>query len=533
MALIILKNNKGFSWYTAENIFIKGSFFDSDNNYYEKENTVSYFKKITNSNEFVERIKTINGIFTVIIKTSDEIYIASDTTRIFPLFYTKKNNQLYISDDILYIKNKLKILEFDKKSSEEFLASGYTIGNKTLLKNIFQLQSSEYLYFKNEEKIKQGFFSSYLINSINYSPYTELKQQAINAFENSFKRLITSLNNRQAIIPLSGGYDSRLIAVMLKKFNYTNVLCYTYGKKNNHEIENSRKTAKALNFKWVFIEYNDELLDNYINTDIFKKYAHNVFNFSSLPFLQEYFAVKYLKDHNYISSNSIFIPGHVGDRLGGSLFKPVIPNKIKHSSISQLLITKKFYYSTLSTYSKKEIKKDLELQLNALNQNYLEQEASSVIENYDFKEPIPKILFNSANVYTFFGYEHRFPYWDNELLDFFKNLPKEYKIMKILYSDILKSIYFEKANLNFNKELQSSSIEFNKQKLKNLIKPFAPYFIIKYYLSKNDWLNSSKITQEMIDSMKKNNLKFTKKFNSFNELNIQWYLYFCKDLIKK
>ena len=69
MALIILKNNKGFSWYTAENIFIKGSFFDSDNNYYEKENTVSYFKKITNSNEFVERIKTINGIFTVIIKT--------------------------------------------------------------------------------------------------------------------------------------------------------------------------------------------------------------------------------------------------------------------------------------------------------------------------------------------------------------------------------------------------------------------------------------------------------------------------------
>ncbi|MBP8792979.1 MAG: 7-cyano-7-deazaguanine synthase [Lutibacter sp.] len=532
MTSILLNINKGFSWFSTETIFVKGSFFDENNNYFEKDKAISYFKKITDPSLFIEKIKTINGIFTVLIKIEDELFIASDATRIFPLFYTNFENNLFISDDIVLLKEKLNISTFDEQASNEFLTAGHTLGNKTLLKNVFQLQSSEYICFENERINIRGFFFSYATNTLNNSSYSELKKQAIQAFENSFKRLITSLNNRQVVIPLSGGYDSRLIAVMLKKFNYTNVICFTYGKKNNFEIENSKKTAENLGFKWIFIEYTDEIVDNYIDTSLFKEFAHYTGKYSSMPYLQEYFAIKYLKDNLLISDNAIFIPGHSGDLLGGSQFEKVIPNNLKFNQISKLIFNQKFHYNKIFPDTKKEILNRIGLQFLDFDTNYYTKLTYSVFEDYDIKEKIAKIIFNSSNIFTFFNYEHRFPFWDKDLLSFFKDIPRENKKMKLLYDDILKNHYFEMFNVNYKKEIQPTKLQIFSQKIKKKIKPFFPFIIKKQFLIKNDWLNSVKLTNEMEKSLMKNNLKYNSKIKMFNELNIQWYYYFSIGKIK-
>lgn len=535
MANIILNNNKGFSWFSSENIFIKGCFFDAENNFYEKVKAISYFKNITNYNQFIEKIETLNGIFTVIIKANNKIFIASDTTRIFPLFYIQNGNELFLSDNIVLLKEKLNISNFNERASDEFLATGHTLGNKTLLKNVFQLQSSEYICFENEKINKQGFYFSYATNSLNINKcsYPELKKQAINTFENSFQRLVASLNNRQVVIPLSGGYDSRLITVMLKKYNYSNVICYTYGKKNNYEIENSKKTAETLGFKWVFIEYSNELINNYIDSSTFKQYIHFIGKYSTMLFLQEYFAVKYLKEKGMISSDAIFIPGHSGDLLGGSQFKKVIPNNLKYNQISRLVLNQKFIYNKISLNSNKGILKNIESQISRLNTNCNAKLPYSVFEDYDIKEKIAKIIFNSSGVYTFFEYEHRFPFWDKELLSFFKNIPIEYKKMKLLYDDILKNHYFEMFNVNYIKEIQPTKYQIYSQKIKEIIKPYFPFFIKKHFLLKNDWLNSIKMTNEMEKSLLKNDIKLDSKIKAPNELNIQWYYYFSKGKITK
>jgi asparagine synthase (glutamine-hydrolysing) len=87
--------------------------------------------------------------------------------------------------------------------------------------------------------------------------------------------------------------------------------------------------------------------------------------------------------------------------------------------------------------------------------------------------------------------------------------------------------------VNYDKELQPTLPQIYAQKIKQLIKIIVPKFIINQFLRKNDWLNSQAITDEMVNSFKNNNIRFYSNINVFNELNIQWYLYFCKDLIKK
>ena len=533
MVNVILKNDRGFKWFSNENISVKGCFFDSENNYYEKENLISFFINIKDHLQFIKKIKEINGIFTIIIKLNHQTLIASDTTRIFPLFYTFENHELNISDEIEYLKEKFNIQEIDKNSSEEFLASGYTLGNKTLLKNIFCLQSNEFIIFENSTIKHHDFFFSYSTKEANNSEYSELKKIGIQAFENAFNRLIISLNNRTAIIPLSGGYDSRLIALMLKKHNYKNVICYTYGKKNNIELENSKNVAKELGFKWIYIEYTNELIENYIKSEDFKKFAHYTCKYISMPFLQDYFAVKYLSKNNLIPSDSIFIPGHSGDLLGGSQFIKVIPNNLKSLKIPNLILKEKFNHNKISNKSKSIIKISINRLLSDFDNNYQNKIPYSVFEDFDIKEKISKIIFKDSSGYTYRGYEHRFPYWDKELLTFFKNVPVEYKKMKVLYDDILKNNYFIQYNINFDKELQPSLSLIYDQKIKQIIKWFVPNFIIKHFLRKNDWLNSQAITDEMVNSLKKNNLQFYSNINIFNELNIQWYLKFCKGLIKK
>ncbi|WP_218598435.1 asparagine synthetase B family protein [Polaribacter sp. NJDZ03] len=528
---ITLKHNLGFSWYKNNTVSIKGYFYINDT-FYEKEKALNLLSKITTTDKFKEVLNTINGVFTIIIKNKENIFIASDVTRTFPLFYTLQNKKLFLSDDIHYLKDTFNINDFDTTSEIDFKAANHTQGKKTLLKNVYQVQASEFLIVEKNHIVESDFFYSYAIEKESSDSYAILKNKAINAFENTFKRFIRSLNNRTAIIPLSGGFDSRLIAVMLKKHNYKNVICYTYGRKDSFEIKNSKKTAEVLGFKWLFIEYDSQIINNYLETNEFKEYAHFAGKLSSMPYLQEYFAVKHLKDNKVIPKNAIFIPGYAGDFLGGSQFLKVIPEKLEHNKIVDLIISKKYSNFKLTISNKKRIKKEVEKTLLDFDTNYLKKIPSSVFEDFDLKEKIAKYIFNSANFYTYFGFEHRFPFWDKELLDFFKKVPVKHKIMKTLYDDVLINEYFKSYNVHFEQELQPSEKNIYAQKIKNQIKPFLPTYIKQYLIQKNDWMNYKPITNQMFIVMDSNKLSVHKSSKNYNEIITQWYIYYSKNKIK-
>lgn len=525
---ITLKHNKGFQWFKNDSLFFKGYFY-VDAIFYEKENAFNYLSTISNRYDFQEILKKINGVFTILIIDDHSLYVASDITRSFPIFYTSENNKIFLSDDIFHLKDTFKIDDFDTLSEIEFKASNHTHGKKTLLKNVFQVQASEYLIIQNNTIIESDFFYSYAIKKESSDTYQTLKKKAIDAFENTFKRFINSLQNRTAVIPLSGGFDSRLIAVMLKKHQYKNVICFTYGNKNSFEIENSKKVAKALGFKWFFIEYSSKLIEGYLNTNEFKEYAHFAGKLSSMPYLQEYFAVKYLQKEKIISDDAIFIPGFAGDLLGGSQFLKVIPENLQTDEIINLIIDTKFSNYKLSNLQKKSLKKEVTLNLKKLDKKYDEKIPSSVFENYDVTEKIPKYVFNSASFYAFFGYEYRFPFWDKELLNYFKTVPIKYKLMKTLFDEVLIEEYFKPHNVYFKKEIQATPKTIGLQKIKNKIKPLLPTFIKQKVLEKNDWNNYKPITKQMINEMRLKKLKFQRMSKDYNEIIAQWYLYFSKN----
>jgi len=135
-----------------------------------------------------------------------------------------------------------------------------------------------------------------------------------------------------------------------------------------------------------------------------------------------------------------------------------------------------------------------------------------------------------VGVYNFFGFENRLPFWDSQLLHFFKMLPYQNKLHKKLYDDLLVSTIFAEFDVNFKKELQASNFDLRKQRIKKMLKPFFPALMKRLYVNRNAWNFYPEITAVFIAEMKKANFHFKLSGNSFNEIIVQWYLFKMKDL---
>lgn len=528
--MIELTQNSGFKWVTDGSIWVKGSFFDAADNYFEKEQLLDYFKTISTYKAFVEALKECNGVFSVVIKQNDEVWCAVDRNISFPIFYSLKNEGIIISDDAISIARNFEQIVNNKLQLDIYKSLGHTFGSETLINGINQLQCGQAIQFKKNSIISKEFYHNFSVSIFNSNSKDELLKQGYVFLENSFKRLVKSLNGRTAIVPLSGGFDSRVIVAGLKKQGYQKVICFTYGKKeNNNEIELSKRVAKELNYKWIFVEYNDKLFDGFVDTKDFNDYLHFSSHLSSMFFLQEYFAVKYLKDNKLIPDDSIFIPGHSGDLIGGSQLIKVFNKDLSINDIPDTFIDRKCIYKALSVKQIKEFKQLIQTEISASIKN----NGATVFEELDIREKISKVIFNSSNVFDFFDYEKRFPFWDLDLLNFFMSLPLEYREMKNIYDTILIKKYFEPLKIHFSTELQPSKKQLLLQRVKNCIKLFFPFKLTHYLLKKSDWKNYYEATLPLLNKMKDNNHKFKFRGKSFNEILIEYYVYSFKRKVKK
>ena len=516
--MIILENNKGCKWYSKNGIYVKGYLFDDKNNLYKNQELITYFKGVKDSNHFLQKLKSANGLFSVIIKYSAGVLIAVDRARCFPMFYMLKNNDLIVSDKIESITDKSESRELAQTASKVFLATGYVTGERTLIKNISQVQAGEYIYF-NKGKIVKNFFHTFIPERIsNYTDASPVKNflKSIDMLSERTGRL---LENKVAVIPLSSGYDSRLIVSILKNIGINNAICFTYGRKDNNEIQISREVAEKLGYKWLFIEYNNELIKGYLDNSVFQEYYKYSANYSAMFFMQEYFAVKYLHENKLIPDNSVFIPGHSGDVLaGGHLWEDIKENTTsKH--LAKLIYEKNFILNKPSGRVRKDLVNEIYKNITVNNKFPF-----AVFQNWELKERHAKFIVNSANVYNFFDYEYIMPLWDLNLLDFFTYLPYRYRIFKNFYNDVLKKHIFLPAGLNFESENLTPERSIRLQRYKNKLKRYIPEILKKPFYHHPDPFYYKEITSCMINDMLKKKHKVNTKVQYENAYIVQWYI---------
>ena len=510
MINIILQSNK---WLQNNGVAVRGYCFDSENNFYEGENLLQFVASVKNENDFRQLLQNINGIFSFVIKNENCLLAASDKSRVIPLFYSFENQIFSISDNpynLLWQNPKI-----DSEAEQEFLLSSFLTDEKTLIEGIFQIKPSCFLCFEND-KVFQKYYYSYCVKNSELNTSQTLEKDFLAVLENVFRRLIKSANGRQIVVPLSGGYDSRLIAAMLKKLDYQNVVCYTVGRENNCEYLIAKEVAKALGYPYHFIFTGDKkLIENYAADETFQRYYKFSGSFFQPFWMYEYFGVKYLIENNLVEKDAIFVPGHSGDFLAGS---QTSKNNIFENDSKKLLIKKiGKYIFTFGKVKQKHLKK-----ISQIIEYQDDYTSFSVFDNFLLKSRLPFVPNNAVRLYEFFGCDVRLPFWDNEILEFFRTLPPSLKRDKLFYNNYLKKNLFDNLKINFENDSQTTYTKSPLQKLKDFVKPFLPNFFLRLASNFQDITCINEISAPLLSDLKKNKINLKTIFP--NEIFQKWYL---------
>ena len=396
----------------------------------------------------VEYISNIRGNFSLIISVNCRTIVSVDHICSTPIYYLNLDKSVLVTDDISYLQKKIgKEFSVSKSSRLQVLMSGYTLFEDTLYTRIKSfIPGQVFLYHHDNISVNNiNNYQAWFDTDINKYKSLEFMCSKFNdVILEVMREMISSLNNRQVVIPLSGGYDSRLIASILRHYNYENVICFTYGMRNNFEAISAEKIANDLGYKWVFVDLDIKEQASFYQSNDFSLYLEYADTPNSVPYYQGLYSVKYLKEKKIIDNNAVFINGNSGDFITGGHISGVYQYCDKNylcKDISDAIINK--YYS-LWGYIKNSDNISTIVRKIANNYNRLKGSYSTSINicdfiyYYEFVNRQSKYVIQGQKIFEYYGHDWRMPLWDSKMIEFWSSVPNNYKNKQVLYKSAIE-----------------------------------------------------------------------------------------------
>lgn len=428
---------------------------------WEDELLSSLQSKNLNFKDAVTAITKMTGFFSLVYQNENQLIASVDHIRSSPLFYGQTDTTFYLSDCAEWVRGKVNDLNMDEEAKVEFQLAGYITGSDTLYKNVKQLQAGECLSFVNGELELSRYYRFLHTEPVQYNEQ-ELLLSLDKVAKESTQRLIKYANGRQIVIPLSGGYDSRLIAVLLKEAGYENILTFTYGAKGSKEAEYSKKVADALGLEWMFIEYTQELWSNAWHTEERKAYQVFGSGWSSIPHIQDWLAVKSMREQSIVRKDCILVPGHccVTELLPKTVFEAQRKKRLMPAQALIAAIHETHFSLIINANSNKIFRDKLISRLALeypLNSTLSPEEFVRQFILYGWQERQSKFTGNSVRVYEFFEYDWWLPLWDMEFVKFWQSIPLELMENRKWYKKYVQYKYLGNSNGDMSNDFGNAS----------------------------------------------------------------------------
>ena len=367
----------------------------------------------------------------IISKIKNKIVIENDWLGSIPVFYNEKD---YIISTIPNICLNDKLL--DEESFINFCEFGYSVFERTPFKNVKFLRHYSSIVIEGD-RMRIKYKDDPVMN-----PNLFVKTSNSDEVIESIKKYIKNVENKisgNIIIPTSGGYDSRLLNLMVE--DKSRILSYTYGlsKKQNqsYEVVFARKISEILNIKWEQIHlsnYND-----YIND------WHKLYGFSS--HLHGMYHIEFFKkiiSSKPFTNNSTLLSGIIGDAWSGKVKNVEIKNEkdiIKLGYSHGLFLDKSFFKIKCSG----ELRKKFYLQ----NKKYVNNSSIQIIMMMRMKIIMLSYL---TSLPEYFGIPTWTPFLNFNIVNQILTLKKESKKNRNWQKELFVSekLDIENMNLKYN-----------------------------------------------------------------------------------
>lgn len=345
--------------------------------------------------------------------------------------------------------------------------------------------------------------------------------------------LIEYAAGKQIVIPLSGGRDSRLIAIKLVLKNYKNILCYSYGLEQHQETVVSREVSEKLGLEWIFIPYNDTTVTDFLyNSEFGLGYFLLSHNYVSLPHLQDLFAVYELRRRNLVNKGCVFVPGHSGDFVAGSHIPSItFTRNLKNKSLVDAIYDKHYsLYCNFSGKIKREVRKRI---IGNSTTTLTSVEFADSYELQDWRNRQAKFIVNSVRVYDYCGFSWWLPFWDRRCFEFWRTVPLEYRYERNLYNEYV-DLLSERYNINVCKKKNTKWFYFVRKisLLRNLKRIKQTFFAKFSFYNKKLLLKKASCSCMKAFYTEKMMKQYCKHTNELNGVSIGFFLDFLAEKLK-
>ena len=379
-----------------------------------------------------------SGHFAGVFHGESYVDLVTDQTGSIPLYYGYKSGRWVISEDAQSVMERLTLHDIDLKRCDEFGMLGYTTGQHTLVSGVWRVPAGHIIRIQLSGCLSDIAAQEYF--SFKRRPaQSATSQQAFETMlDQAVGRMKFACKDRTVFLPLSGGYDSRLVAIMVHRAGLRNVTAFCYGpSQNDPECAVSKRVADAFGFKWIFIPYTDDLLLQSFSNDRYRSYLENASGLSAVPHLQDWPALNHLYDSGQLSIDAIIMPGHGGDILAGHRIATKTPTSGRDEILDQ------DYNLRPLSFNKTATKDDcLSWVENVLQAGNMAKEPTNAQKEYwTWRERLSKFLIGGVKAYEAFDCCWWLPLLDVDVVAYMSQLSDEDLRAKGAYKDYVNTLY--------------------------------------------------------------------------------------------
>lgn len=486
----------------------------------QRETLAAYFEQATTLAQLTRMCKALNGIFAVIVHKDDFLAIGMDLTRVYPVFYAYQGGEWCITDNPYHLLTAQSLCS--KRACKHIRSLDTVFATETLVEGIKKMAVAE---VRDLQADGSSFAACYFHYTIFRKECSDLTSQALyGVLKASVKRLITVAAGRQIVMPLSAGYDSRIVITLLKECGYPRVLTFTMGTEaTQSECHVASKVAQTLGYPHYKLNLHN--IAQSLDYKDFDAYVQHLGALSNFCWTSEYVCFKHLKQQGLIENDAVVVPGHAGDFFAGiELSKAQVTEKDSFTTLAIRLLCTAFESKT-SWCLLPQVRRQLKQQ--AVWGDY----SPALYLDFVFRNRLSQFASNSARAYTFYGHQVAFPLWDTEFLQAMRQLSFSQLRHCALYKTCVEQV-FAQHSVAFPKVFPDDKT-YKKQFFKNLLRSVMPQWFLRVAKKQTDdelgcWAVSKSLCEGFEDAVNKASKPF-----SINSCQTEWYVGTVKKYIRQ
>ncbi len=402
-----------------------------------------------------------NGMFGLAIydKVKNRVVLARDRLGMKYIHYFVDDKQIIFASEVKSILNLIGIPEYRKEAINDFLIIGEKDKTETFFKGIYTLLPGKYSVVNLSDFSIKAFCYFNLQNTIDPAKYIHNKSIPLEEHVDTLDRLLRESIEKHLVadIPVgtlcSGGVDSSLVTAIAKQINPDVKIFHGGIIEGGGEEEYAKVVAKHLDIDINFIymsreKYLDDLVDTVyqLETPCFCQNDISLYNICKLARSQ---GVKVLLSGE---SSDEFFGGYkwYSELMKKTSFKI---DQVSNWS-NEYLYTSGLFYRFADYYDKPRLTNAYSLFLHQgekltrwnwiLNTfNFLHdisEKAGNAIITDNLLTFLNILLYTADRMGMMSSVENRFPFIENNLIDFALNLPLEFKVDFRTNKKILKLV---------------------------------------------------------------------------------------------